>query len=287
MIYAILFLAIFSGIAIIIPAWSIIYNPYSTGKSKITRQGYFLLFAVIALIFLPIYLYNQQKNDEVKKDLQIKMEQDKRDSLLRRSYDSSLLVMKDKFDTTNFKTTAIIAENLGKYGYRFDSANGSLSRLIKDSSKTKIFVGDDPVLSIGEFDGSNPIAIKKILNKKITLAISLKSTDAGSSDFDLKYSFLLEDSSGYLLYAGDSYPINKNSIMAKNSIQVSFTEINTFLKPHFIYLWVRGKYKNIDKTKSFIIDEVYYHNNYGNTFGIMKGETRKKVIEKIELMEKK
>lgn len=243
------------------------------------------MIAVAALIILPAVLFNQQKNDEVKKDKLTKIEQDKRDSIQRRNYDSSLLIMKLKFDSSNFKTNSIISENLGKYGYKFDSANNRIVKMIKDSSKTKIIVGDDPVVNI-ESDGNiKGIEIKSIRNKEYYLAISLKSNDAGSSSFEIKYSFVCEDTMGYLFYHYNSIPIGYSSAIGKDQYMESFSSIYPVSRPHFIYIWARGKYKNIDKTKSYFLAQVYYYNTYGNTFGMMQGNTREKIIEKVKLHE--
>ena len=82
-----------------------------------------------------------------KKETEANKKQLFRDSILKSNYDSSLYVLKNKFDSSNITTVVTISQTLGKYGYLFDSAQNKLIKLIKGSSKTRVIEKDDPVLS--------------------------------------------------------------------------------------------------------------------------------------------
>lgn len=53
-----------------------------------------------------------------------------------------------------------------------------------------------------------------------------------------------------------------------------------------LYIWARGKYKNLDHSKTFQIDQVYYFNLNTKTFGTMIGPTRNSIIETVRKNEK-
>ncbi len=279
-----LFVILIAGFGLlpaILQSWSIIYDRKTIGRSKITPSGIIIIVSGLTIFVASILQQRSQERKDKEKDEQAKLEQDKRDSILRRNYDSSLLVMKDKFDTSNFKTTAIIAENLGKYGYKFDSTNGSLVKLIKDSSKTKVIVGDDPVLAICDFSDMKGITVTNYTKYKISFRTLLSSLDAGSSDFEIKYSYVIQDSLKNLYYYFKEIPIPFSSVLSKDASKGNYVNIESPIEIYFVYIWARGKYKNLDKTKPFEFNEVYYLNPHGNTTGTVKGETREKIIDLI------
>jgi hypothetical protein len=264
---------------VFLPSLSTFYNTKSFGKIKFTPVGIATIILGILLIIFSVLQYKQIKKDETEKEEQAKSEQDNRDIKLQKRYDSSLLVMQSKFEEANNKSDSIVSENLGKYGYKFDSIQ---NRLVNLNRITTINNGDDPVLDIASDDEAKGIEIKSIKDKEYYLQISLISNDAGSSSLEIKYSFVCDDTTGYLYYHNQSVPVNYSHAIGKNKYVVSFSSIYPIFRPHFIYVWARGKYKNIDKTKSYFFDQVYYYNVYGNTFGIMKGNTRLRIIEKVK-----
>src|ERR1035437_5750907 len=177
-------IALLSGIGSFVSSTGKTVIRHIDGSRTLTKDGYIFLTCTIVLVLLPpIQNYLQEKhNDKVEKEQ--KVQQDQRDSSLKARYDSTIYVMKDKFDTSNQKSTSIISETLGKYGYKLDSANKTLIRVMRDSSKTKIIVADDPVLSMPneppDVKGINIIREEK---EKTHYSICFKSYDAGSSRF--------------------------------------------------------------------------------------------------------
>ena len=243
-----------------------------------------------ALIVLPAYLYNQQKKGEAKKDILTKIEQDRRDSVQRRNYDSSLLVMKLKFDTSNFKTNSIISENLGKYGYKFDSANNQIVKMIKDSSKKKVIVGDDPSLSLLGITAFSAVKDLERGDKFIKLKFDLLSAGVGSSSFNLTISAVGMGSdsvrkSMYAVYLWKNDEIfAATQRMSKDAVHgfYNFIERGGFT---LIYFWLRGTYKNVDQTKTYNLDECYFYNIADNTKGSVKGDSKKTTVTFIKFKE--
>lgn len=285
MLFVIL-IAGFGLLSAILQSWSIIYDRKTIGRSKITPSGIIIIFSGLAIFVASMLQQRSQERKDSEKEALAKKEQDKRDSVLRRNYDSSLIVMKLKFDTSNFKTTAIIAENLGKYGYKFDSTNGSLVKLIKDSSKTKVIVGDDPVLSIVDIANMKGITITKYNKNSIDLKVIITSLDAGSRDFSIKYSYIIEDSLKQQYYVNSDTPIPFNSSIPKGNGKGNYINLESSFEIYYVYIWARGKYKNLDKTKEFQFDEVYYINPHENTSGTIVGSSRDKITDLILKNEK-
>lgn len=270
----ILLISLVSGIAIIIPAMDIIIDKHGTGIRKLRFGGLLLIAAVILLVILPVIQYKNQQDDELKKSKDLK-----------NSYDSSLREIKKKFDTTNLNTVSVIADNLGKYGYKFDSANNRLIKVIRDSSKTKIVIGNDPVVKIYKLY-IEPLSDSSKGFFHIKLSQSIESADAGSCCFDLKLSYVGETDKNDMVYLTNSTALNQKDKLSKDESKTSYMYIGYELNLKMIYVWVRGKYKTIDQSKSFDIDNVYYINVKTNTFGSIMGLTREKVTFEVSSNEK-
>ena len=78
------------------------------------------------LLILQFFLNNYSESLKEKENQNF---QAIRDSIQKVRYDSSLLVMKIKYDSSHNKTVSIITETLGKYGFKLDSTNRSLYRI--------------------------------------------------------------------------------------------------------------------------------------------------------------
>ncbi len=271
----ILLFAIVSGIAIIIPAKDIIIDPYGRGRSKFKPGGILLIIAVILLIILPIIQYQIQQKEEINRNAELK-----------RGYDSSLAEIKKKFDSTSFKTDSLIADNLGKYGYKFDSANNRLEKIVRDSSKTRVLENIDPVLQLIQIPNVKVITVSPVSENKIKVTIQFTSSDAGSSSFEIKLSSVAKDSLNNLFYFGLHNPFeNKNQISKDAHMESGFYIYNP-KKFTQIYFWIRGTYKNIDKSKQFYMDDVYYFDSKNNEYGMASVDDNKLIKHIISKNEK-
>jgi hypothetical protein len=283
LIITIFLIALFTGIGAFITGT----GPFLEETTKrITNRGKWFLLLTGVLIFLPVMQYWMQQKADAIKDNYTKIQQDRRDSILRARYDSALVVMKNKFDTSDLKSTAIISETLGKYGYKLDSSTRSLKKIISDSSKTKVIISDDPVLGVTDMPGIKAIDLYKYENNRYYYYLYFRSSDAGSSHFEVLYSLILSDSIKGDVYLKKDTAISYESALEKNSmLRTQFTVTDNF-KYDYLYIWIRGNYKNLDGSKTFMMDYVYFHTRHNNDWGYFKGHSRDRVIETIKKYEK-
>lgn len=283
----IFFFSIVSGIAVIIPSLPAVIDKRGNGLRRFKKHGLLFFIAMIFLILMPTAQYYVQKSIDKGKDRAQKKEQDNRDEKLRLAYNTSIVEMKSKFDESNQKTVAIVSDNLGKYGYRFDSATGRLEKLVRDSSKTRVKENDDPVFSLGLLPNVKPVIITGKNGGNLHLTLNYNSADAGSTGFEINNTMLgLEGFDNYIyLYSGTVLGDNVN--LSKNSfIPVYYTIKDINFKN--IYIWIRGNYKNIDKSKSFNTDVMYVYNIKDSTCGIVTMELVKQdIIKQINKFEKR
>jgi len=122
------FLQIFNTILVVIMTFLSIdfVDGRRKGFKKVTTRGWVLILLGIMVI---VTSFGQQTIDNKisnRDNISRSKENNKKDSILRAKYDSSLLTIQNKFDTSNQKTISIVSETLGKYGFRFDSVNKEL-----------------------------------------------------------------------------------------------------------------------------------------------------------------
>ena len=281
----ILLTALISGAVSLITGTGKLVINHRDGKKTITKRGWVcIVFTMILVALPPVQNWLQERHNKEQEKLQL-AEQDKREARLKLSYDSTISVMKDKFDTSNQKSISIISETLGKYGYKLDSANKVLKKTIADSSN-KNKASDDPVLQLASVDLVKGIDFTGKDNEGYHYRLSLFSLDAASSNYEVKASFVVQDSILGYAYMGYDLPISKESKLSKENSIGFYVIIPPHVHYAMLYVWLRGKYKNFDGSKLYTVDEVYYNNKIGNSFGTIKGDTRLKAIEAVKKSEK-
>jgi hypothetical protein len=246
------------------------------GLKAVTIKGWILLVLNFGILLFSVLQYRQNDIDVKQKEEDANNKQLQRDSILREQYNSSLYTMKQKYDESHKSIVLTIANALGKYGYQLDSSNKILVKLIRDSSKTKVILPDDPVLIIDPTDGI------KLLNEANGIhhyQISVLSTNASSAFFNIKCFFVVADSLGNYYFVKQLDLLSKDDKIPKDFSKGVFYEYSPRLAYSFLYVLLRGNYKNYDGTKSFEINDLYYYNKIGKTFGGMSGKTRTSVIE--------
>lgn len=277
MISLIIFIAaLISAIVAFISATDKIYDNRHKGLSGITKRGWlYVVFSAILVALPPLQNYIQ--------DIQTTADQNIRDSAMRASYDSSILKMKHNYDSSNKVTVEVLADILGKYGYTLDSTNKRLVKLIKDSAKTKVFMPDNPVVYISSFKFLGHV---EDYNK---YEIIIQSADAGSCDYKIKLSVVTTDTAtSHMFYLHSLKPISTESMFKEQSMNFEF-KIHQNNDP-IVAIWFRGTYKNVDKSKTFSVNNVYYNNMdeilLPNQVGSVNGETRDRIIKFIKANEK-
>jgi hypothetical protein len=270
----ILAIGILTAIGAYISATSKMYDPYGRGISKITPSGFGFIICAIILITLPVA---QNKITDATQ----RKEQDIRDSKLKVKYDSSLLVMQRKLDSSNKASTILVTETLGKYGFKLDSTNKLLID-IKDSAKMRIIETESPVLTLQPSDLGNGMEMTPTGLNSYKIAFPLTSFQAGSSFFKIKSDIIIEDVFGNLHH--QQLPTDKQTIPYRQQIPKDqgykiYYNIITDIDFKMLYIWTRGEYKKIDGSTKYIINSVFFYNPQSRTSGIVRGDTEKRVVE--------
>jgi len=273
-IYFLIIAALVAISALLSSIWDIV-DKEKRGLKAITKKGRIIILLNLSVIIISVLQYNQNEIDVKQKEDEAKTEQIQRDSILRDGYDSSLYIMKQKYDSSHENIVRTIASALGEYGFRLDSSNQKLERLIKDSSKTKIILPNDPVLQVCTNRG---IEIIDTTSNKHKYQIRFCSKDAGSANFKIKLDFVLADSIANYDYIGSHY-FPQEAQISQDTEYSLFFDVSNNLNYSFLYILVNGTYSNIERTKSYPTDILYYYNRLGNTQGMITGKTRDSIIK--------
>lgn len=250
------------------------------GIKIVTKRGWLIISLNFGIIILSAFQYFFSEKDLKQKDYEATKKQTLRDSVLKSNYDSSLYVLKNKFDTSNINTVSTISQTLGKYGYLFDSAQKRLVKIIRDSSKTKIIVQEDPILSICSFEG---IKLTKTENGLNYFDLLFCSEGSGCTGFNINIAIVLSDTipSNNYFYFKDNLKLRDKVQIAKDAAYVQHFNFSDNIIFKFLYVYVTGTYTNIDRSKTYKVDDIYYYNKIGKTIGLTEGETRKNIIKYI------
>jgi len=255
-----------------------VFKSEEKGFKKFTKTGYFIIVVNICIIILTVFQYSINKKELIKSEKNAVKKQNYKDSILRLRYDSALFVMKKKYDTTNIKTISVVTELLAIYGFKLDSSNQKLQKIIKGSSKTLVVLPNDPVLQICGKDG---IVLNRYKNNKYYFDVNLCSKDASCTNFGLFCPVVLEDSTNKLLLFTELKIPSDYKIASDDHVKLYLTIPNNY-KFNFIYILISGNYKNTDYSKSYSVNDLYYYNSKGHTYGLMGGDTKKRIISFIK-----
>ena len=273
--------AVVASVVAGIAARDVIWKKGSSKWISFTRAGYAFVILSAALVILPTILYVAQSRSD-------KAERDLRDSILRRSYDSSVTQIRKDFGDSNYRTLTVIGQTLAKYGYRLDTTEKRLTQMIHDSANMKTVLPDEPVLQMMTDQIGPGFTFLKLENTINHYRISFSSADGASCCFAIKMSTVVEDtvSKAYVYKGPVRFPLTDNDALNKNASQ-PFTFMIDDNNPYdYLFLWVRGTYKDRNGKNTYTIDRVYYNRKLPNSFGSMQGDTRNRVITATQLFEK-
>lgn len=246
------------------------------GLSRLTTNGWVFYVCSILLVIFPIIQKLLQDDLDRQKDYEFQERLINRDLMLRKSYDS-LTNERQKFTV----------EILGKYGYKLDSINETLVR-IKDSSKSFITYSADPILRIPMETNLKGIVFLGREGSVYTFKIFTASFDAGSSEYELDYDFVLEDSLGRLYFVPSNLDrqIARDTKLSKDS-GVEFTTSFVFNQNlRKVYIWFHGSYKRVDGSGKFYVDDVYSFDMISKKILIHHAALRDEVIEFVKVKKK-
>jgi hypothetical protein len=239
---------------------------------QLSKSGWaYFVFAALAIIAAvgQIWVQNASEAAASKKN---QRNQQLRDSINNMTFQKFIL-----------QRDSIIADNLGKYGYRLDSVTGMLVSL-RDSVKTTIVEPDKPVFQIapGGMPGQPGIkftGIDKKFPPRYKYDLRFMSCDASSCCYNLKMDVIIASNGLHLIKMGSLHPIDPTLILSKNELHTSHLVIPSLLKYDTIFLWIRGTYKGVDRREMYRMNTVYYCCKKDNSYGDVMGPWRKRIID--------
>lgn len=273
MIIVILAFGLLGGIVSTIAARDIIWDRTKKSWMKLNTHGLVFVFCTIVLILLPLVQFYIQNKIDDQKEVQRKKDEQDRDDTLRNAYNRSIVEMKGKFDKSSSETISNIVAILAKYGYRLDTTNERLSKIVTEP---------DPMLSVSSSDNPKGISFLKEENGVSHYKVTFVSLDASSCCFQFKVNVVVQDSTGELDYMNmNGWKIGGNTCIDKDRSESWYFNIISNTYYNYLYVWIRGTYKNLDESKTFTVDEIVYNNKNGNVCGNIIGPTRDSIISLI------
>jgi hypothetical protein len=250
-------------------------NKSAKGWNLITKKGYRIILLNLIVIGLTVLQYYINKSTVKSNELVANKKQTDRDSTLKAQYDASLIAMKNRYDSANLNTIGTITDILGKYGFKLDSTNNELLRVVEESSKTKVIIQDQPVLQLNGKDG---IHFLKSTKYSEIYELDICSVDAASTNFSIFYYIAIEDTSYEVKFIGYR-DIDRTLRLSENQcFQMTF-EIPKTLDYKYIYIWIKGNYSNLNGKEFFPVDDLYYYNKADGRVGKRIGKRRDRIIK--------
>ncbi|WP_138994019.1 hypothetical protein [Larkinella sp. C7] len=252
---------------------------------RLTKNGKWVVainFVLVTILAIQSYLNDLEIKE---KDILAEKKQGLRDIMLKNNYDSSLrvskkqsdsslLVMKERFDFADSSKTRTVVEALGKYSLKLDTTNKNIA-IVKDSAKTRIITPNDPIITLCDNIGIVP----KSLNKKNHIyEISFCSETANSSSLELMNRIVVEDSTNILRIIGKIPILDVDNLIMGKGVTADL-QIDGSKPYDIMYFTIEGDYKNFDKSKSYSISEIYFYDKKKKRFGYLKNRFKNDILK--------
>lgn len=272
----VLFINIATVIAMFVTSTGKLIDKRRAWYNLLTKRGWIFLACCLVLVFMPIFQNNYLQS-------QAKLEQDERDKNMRTSYNLSLREFKHSYDSTSKD----IIKTLAQYGLEYNTAQKRIEKLIRDSTGNTIIQSENPTLDVNDYNEKGIELVKK--DSMYTYKITLISHDAASTDIDITVSALISlDFVNFSFYNSGKIFGSRVSLPKEGAKSAFFTvdKSDGVNKYKYFVICARGTYKNRDGTKKYNLNDVYYYNVVGNTFGTIENETKERVINIVKQKEK-
>lgn len=242
------------------------------------------MYFMILILTIAQFLVNKREMEQEKlnaenaskiRDSTLRAQYESRSLQLSAQHDSSLLEMKRKFDSSQNVTTVLIADNLGKYGYKLDSTGNVLKKVISDSAKTRIIDQPDPTLTL------HKVINKFEQNGERHFEVGFVSLSAGSTNFKLKVHLFSQDSVGRGRFIKSIDLLTSDLRIDPNIELYRPLSIPSDLNTHTIGIYLDGSYTNLDGSKIVPINDFYYYRLKTGNIGLMTGKSKAAAISTI------
>ncbi|XWW47896.1 hypothetical protein JYG30_10835 [Fibrella sp. USSR17] len=249
--------AITTALIALLPFLGDVTKMTSKGNKEFTKIG--SLVVAITVVGITAIVLQKRFND---------IENEKKEKRNKASFDSTLLAVTKQ-------NTSIITNNLGKYGYRFDSVQNLLVKIqnhptvISETTNNTSLAGADPLLSLCNGDG---VSLSEQRGNVYKFYVKFCSRGASSAIIKLPCHYVLEDSLGTLSYRFEADILAEGSTIANEEwarTGVTFNLKNPNAGIKYLYMYVKGSYSSIDKAKVFPIDLLYCFDLSNNESGVI------------------
>jgi len=222
---------------------------FAEDMSKVKRLGFvnrlwFKLVVVITATVVGTWATITKDNNSEKQGLVQKIEGD---SINRIVVDSSYR-----------KFVSEMTGTLAKYYLMYDSAQGEVARMVRDSVKsiTNNYSGDDPDLGIDSVSA-------RIIGNETEFAITTGSAGAASTAFDVRILFVMDDTliGRFYVASKDSseYFFSYNDVLSKYG-QITNRIFIPSVNIRDLNILIHGTYMNLDRSKRFKIHQLIRYN---------------------------
>lgn len=276
----ILFVVVLSTIAYFINEDNF-FKGKEKGIKKITTKGWITLGIYFLIILFTFFQHISGRKELKESEQRALVIQNKRDSILKLEYDSSLHLMKIKYDSANLVTITSISELLARNGYILDSNNTKILKVLRDSIKTNIILPTAPILQLCAGHG---IRFVKTKNDSMYYDVSFCSYDASCTIDSISISIVYFDNFDNFKLDKKTIKLPKNlKIVVESPITMEMTlPLTAKNKFKLVYMLFRGKYTDTTKEKIFEINDLYFLNILNNDWGITAGEKKDKVLSFVD-----
>lgn len=245
------------------------------GLKRVKPSGWATIVCYVFTVALTYFQFQHNENENKRKELKADSTQTVRDANQRRTYDSSLVQMKNKFDTSNIKVVNAFGEALGKYGLKFDSANAQLVKIVRDSSKAQTILPNPPVLT---FAYGEEISLKECDSTICQYNIGIGSYDAGSTNFNIKSEILVLDNMLNIHYLDFVKPLGTRQKMSANQRNIIGITVESKVKYIALYIRLHGSYTDLYNKNVYSVDIIYAYNPKEKSGGPVGGPRKAEIL---------
>jgi len=246
-------LGILGFIIVILPFTGKVHDGRRTWLRGFTTRGWIICIAFLATLIVT-YLKDLQadKVDKIKA-YQIKIDKIKADSISRKRNDES-----------NAKIVNAFTSALAKYGYKYDSAENVIKKIVRDSSKKQIIYGNSPELSMKSIQ-------LKHNNDSLFFDLTLTSIQAASYQINLQMYTIYDqnDDNKYELIPIMNYDIIDGVLIPKDrdfTFTARITGVNSISMKGTFYFAIKGNYKDVNK-KTYLFNNIFLYEMNSKRFG--------------------
>ena len=251
-------------------------NRFSGFWRRLTLRGRIVIFVLFFMLLILIAQEYNNKNISNKNDFLIQKERDQRDSIITEKVRSGI-------DANRKKLFEDLSKAFAKQELRIDTVKKTID-IIRDSLKTTInnYSEGDPVLMIDR----NGILLRDTMGLSGSYYLTFKSIDEGSTNYNIITYLLTEYRNGaYDLSKINFFP--KGLKVAKNAAWETGFGSSSLPVAQNIYVYLKGTYTTLDKTKMYYVDDLYVYSSDANKVSLLLNSQRNKIIKIIISVPKK